>query len=398
MKNLKRILSIVLVMIMVLSFAGCHKKGEIAVKIGDVEFTSAYYMCALINADSEAKNKVYEGLSDEEKNSDKAIDYYSKKIEDKEYVQWVEDTAMDYLKEIAAYRTLCKDNKLELDEDMKNELNMYANYYWQSYAAYYELNGVGQQTYTDYMKDSYYSEIYFEHLYDEDGEKAVKAEDVKTKIYDSFVIANILEASFTSEMKDEEKKALKEQIDGYAKDLKDGKKTFEQVYNEYNKVEEEEEDDHEGHDHTSSATSSATSSVTSSSASSTTSSTTSSGTSSETKEEEEVKEPKDKYASVLGDEDTGYESEHYKTIKEMKTGEVKVIEVKDTGYVLVVKQDITADEYYLDSLDMTTRHLLKDDEFEKTIDDYAKKMTAEVNDYAVNQFKVKKIKEPEYAY
>lgn len=376
MKNLKRILSVLLVALMVFSFAGCHKKGEIAVKIGDVEFTSAYYMCALVNSDSEAKSIVYEGLSDEELESGEEIDYYSKKVEDKDYVEWVEDKAMDYLKEIAAYKTLCKENELDLDEDMKSELDMYADYYWQSYAAYYEINGVGQQTYKDYMKDSYYAEIYFEHLYDKDGEKAINSEDVKTKIYDSFVIANMLEASFTSEMTDEDKTALKEQIDGYAKALEEGTKTFEEVYNEYNGVEEEEEteEDHEGHDHTSS--------------------TSSEDTSSET---EEVKEPKDKYASVIGDEGTGYESDHYKTVKEMKTGEIKVIEVEDTGYVLVVKQDITADEYYLESLDMSARHLLKDDEFEKDIDEYVKKMTAEVNDYAVNQFKVKKIKEPEYS-
>lgn len=375
MKNLKRILSVVLILVMVLSFAGCHKKGEIAVKIGDVEFTSAYYMCALINADSEAKNLVYEGLSDEEKESDKAIDYYSKKVEDKEYVEWVEDKAMDYLKEIAAYKTLCKENKLDLDDEKKSELDMYANYYWQNYASYYEMNGVGQQTYTDYMKDSYYSEIYFEHIYGKDGEKEIKADEVKEKIYSSFIIADLLEASFTSEMQDADKTALKEQVDAYAKDLTDGKKTFEQVYNEYNKVEETEED-HEGHDHASSTSS----------------------TTAETEEKEEVKEPKDKYAKVIGDEGTGYESDHYKTVKEMKTGEVKVIEVKDTGYVLAVKQDITADEYYLENLDMTARHLLKDDEFKKTVEDYAKKLTPEVNDYAVKQFKVKKIKEPEYAY
>lgn len=368
MKILKRILSVMLVLLMVASFVGCHKKGEIAVKIGDVEFTSAYYMCALINADSEAKNRVYEELSDEEKNSEEAIDYYSKKIDEKSYVEWVEDTAIDYLKEIAAYKTLCKENELELDEDMKSELEMYADYYWQSYASYYEINGVGEQTYTNYLKDSYYSELYFEHLYAKDGEKEIGAEEVKTKIYDNFVIANILEASFTSEMEDEDKTALKEQVDAYAKDLEKGSKTFEEVYNDYNGIEEE--------DQTSSTSS----------------------TEASTEEEEEVKEPKDKYASVIGAEGTGYESEHYETVKAMKSGEVKIIEVEDTGYVLVVKQDIAADEYYLESLDNTVRHLLKDDEFEETITNYVKELTVEVNDYAVNQFKVKKIKEPEYSY
>ena len=67
-------------------------------------------MCALINADSEAKSKVKESLSDSGSKTD--IDYYSKKVEDKDFVKWVEDTALENLKKIAAYKTLCEENKL----------------------------------------------------------------------------------------------------------------------------------------------------------------------------------------------------------------------------------------------------------------------------------------------
>ena len=82
----------------------------------------------------------------------------------------------------------------------------------------------------------------------------------------------------------------------------------------------------------------------------------------------------------------------------MATGEVKLIELDDNaGLVLAVKQDITADSYYLDTLDMTTRHLIADEEFEKDIKDYAAKMEYDINNYAVKQFKVKKIKEPSAA-
>ena len=43
---------------------------------------------------------------------------------------------------------------------------------------------------------------------------------------------------------------------------------------------------------------------------------------------------------------------------------------------------------------MTVRHLIADEEYEKDIKDYAAKMDCEVNNYAVKQFKVKKIVEP----
>lgn len=354
MKNIKRMFAAALVLIMALTAAACHQKDEVAVKIGDVEFSSAYYMCALINADSEAKSKVQEELSEDESTED--VDYYSKKIDDKDFVTWVEDTAMDSLKEIAAYKILCKENNLEIpEEDLQNAEN-YASYYWSSYgySAYFEPNGVGESTYTQYMKDSYYASVYFEHLYGKGGEKEIDAETVKTKMYDNFVIADILNVSFSSKT-DDEITALKDQINGYAEDLKNGKKTFEEVYKDYNGATDETED---------------------------------------TAESDEPR-PKDKYASILGAEDTVYASDQYETVKAMATGEVKVIELDDNaGLVLAVKQDITADSNYLDTLDMTVRHLIADEEYEKDIKDYAAKMDCEVNNYAVKQFKVKKIVEP----
>lgn len=57
MKNIKRIIAAVLVSVMALGFTACHKKDETAVTVGKVNFTSAYYMCALINADSEASQR-----------------------------------------------------------------------------------------------------------------------------------------------------------------------------------------------------------------------------------------------------------------------------------------------------------------------------------------------------
>lgn len=356
MKTLKRIFACVIVLIMALTVSACHKKDEIAVKAGDVEFTSAYYMCALINADSEAKTKVQEELSDEESSTE--IDYYSKKIDGKKYETWVKDQALENLKEIAAWKLLCKENKVELTEEEATNAQTYASYYWSSYgySLYFEPNGVGEKTYTQYMKDSYYSEAYFNHIYGKDGEKEIAADDVKKEIYKSFIIADILDASFTSEMTDTEKNTLKTKLDGYVTALESGKKTFEQVYNEYNSVEESDE------------------------------------------KTESEDGPKDPYAQVLGAQGTVYESEHYDTVKKMKTGEVKLIKLdNDAGYTLIVKQDIKADKYYLESLDSTTRHALKDEEFKATVDEFKKEIELDINNYAIKQFKVKNIKEPDYS-
>lgn len=356
MNRLKKMLAVLLLVCILIPVAGCHKKDETAVTVGEVKFTSAYYMCALINADSEAKSKVQEQLTDEEKQ--KEVDYYSKKIDKKEYVKWVEDKALENLKTIAAYLTLCKKADLKLDDETAQSAESYATYYWSNYgyAAYFEPNGVGQETYKKYMKDSYYSSLYFEHLYGKDGEKEIDAETVKTAVYDRFVLANQLTADF-SQKSEEEIAALKTRFGGFVTDLQNGTKTFEQVYTEFNGPSEN-NDTQEG-------------------------------------ESEEAK-PLDPHASVLGEKDTAYASDDYETVKAMAEGEVKLIERENNaGLLLVVKKDIKADPYYIDSLDLPARHLLKDEEFEADVKKAADDLKCTVNRYAVKQFKVKKIKEPQ---
>jgi len=364
MKNVKRLLSVLLILVLALSFAGCHKKNEIAVTIGEWEFTSAYYMCAFLQANSEAETLVTEKLSEEESQAE--IDFTSKKVEGKKFTDWVKDKAIEYLKEIATYKTLCKENDLKIDDETKASLEANVSSYWsQYYYAMYEPNGVSQDTYTKFMLDTYYSELYFEYLYAADGKTPVASADVEKEFYDNYIIADYLEANFEQEATEEDKTALKEKLDGYVEKLNSGELTFEQVYNDYNGITETEAQEEHDHDHE------------------------------HEESEEEVKEPKDKYAQLLGSADTSYANDNYDTIKEMAIGEAKLITVENTGYVLAVKQDIKADTYYLENLDMTVRHALKDKDFEKIIEKEAKKAKADINNYAVNQFKVKKIVKPE---
>ena len=358
MKIFKKIAAILLVCLLALSAVGCHKKNEVAVTVDGFEFTSAYYMCALINANSEAQTKVYETLKEDEQQ--KEIDFYSKKIDDKNFVTWVEDRAIEIIKEIAAYKSLCKKADIKLDDETKANAEYYATYYWQSgYSSYFEPNGVSQATYVNFTVDSYYSSLYFEHLYGKDGEKEIAADEVKTKIYDNFITANLIDVTFSEET-DSEKTAIETKLNDYAAKLKNKSITFEQAYKEYYEIKDEE-------------------------------------TESTTTESEDPK-PKDEYASILGAEGTGYEHDFYTDIQKMATGEVKVIKKENNaGFVLVVKQDIKADEYYLDNLDLTARHLMKDEEFSKDISKIANDLQAEINKYAVKQFKVKNIVEPSYS-
>ncbi len=353
MNTFKKIIAVALICLMALTLIGCHPKNEIAVTIDGHEYTSAYYMCALINAYMEGQQEVYDNLSEKEASSE--IDFFSKKIEDKSFSEWVEDRAIESLKEISNYKSLCRDNKLELTDEERANSEYFASFYWSSYgySSLFEPNGVSQATYTDYMVDSGYAQLYFEHLYGKGGEKEIAAADIEAKLYSDFLIANLLDVSF-SEKTEEEKTNLKNQFNEYAKNLKNGKMTFEDVYADYNKD--------ENHKH-----------------------------------EESEDGPRDPHATVIGADGTGYEHDNYKDIKEMKIGEIKLIEKEDNaGLLLVIKQDIKSDGYYLENMDMTVRQLLKNEEYTADMAKQAKKLKAEINKYAVNQFKVKNIVEPQY--
>lgn len=376
MKLIKRILAISLVLIMAFSVTACHKKDEIAVTVNGFEYTSAYYMCALINAYSEGQSEVQTALGDK---FTADTDYFKQNIAGKKFEVWVKNRAIEILEEIGTYQKLCKDAKLELSDEMMSNAQNTAYYMWAyyGYGQLFEPNGVSFNTYLQFTVDSYYTELYFTHIYGEGGEKEIASADVEAKMYKDFLIADLLEVTFSSE-KDSEKEEIKKKFDSYLKDLQDGKKTFEEVYNDYNKVEEEKEDEHDhdhDHDHEDAET----------------------DKTDTDKEEDKELEPLDKYAQVLGAKDTSYAHDHFDTISKMATNEVKLI-TKDNkaGYILVVKKDIKADPYYRENLDSMVRHLLKDTEFNKDMAEQFKTAKTDVSKYAVNRFKVKKIKEPTY--
>lgn len=367
MNFIKKIAAVILAVMMVMSVAACHPKDEIAVTVDGVEFTSAYYMCALIFADSEARSKVDEQLaekSDDEKATTSATDvnYYKQKIDKKNFVDWVEDRAIENLKQIAAYKIKCEENKVEIEEDVMNYAEQYASYYWSSYgySSLLEPNGISEATYKKYMVDTYYSSAYFEHIYGEGGEKEISADEVNSTLLENYLIANMIDVS-TGSMEDDEKTSTKEKLDGYVTALTAGTKSFEEIYHEYYGT-----DPEEAHPDTD-------------------------------EETEEGEAPLDSHASILGSEDTSsYASDYFEIAKAMTVGEVKLVEKEDkSGYVLLVKQDISADPYYANNLDLAVRNLLKGEEFEEEMKSYAKDLKTDINSYAVKQFKVKKIKYPE---
>ncbi len=348
MKNLKKFLAFAIVGVMVFSFCGCHKKGETAIKVGNLKYSSAYYMCALIEADMNARQQI-----DNKAQSDSKIDtskegyYYKQKIDGKSFETYVKETALGIIKENAAYKIKCDEAKLKIKDNDEQMIKSYVSYYWTTggYSVIYGENGVSEQTFTDYFRSNYYKQLYFDYLYGKEGKKAVSDDELSKYKSENYCLADVLTADLSNE--EAAKKELTEaKLNDYEKDLVSGAKTFKQVYEEYNNVEEANK--------------------------------------------------QESYSTVIGSSKTDSADDNFDTVKAMNNDEVKLIKSEDGNTIKIyVKRDLASDETQNNNLDDTVRHALKDEEFEKDIQKYIKTLKFEEIKSATRPFKIKKIKYPE---
>ncbi len=366
MNLVKKILAFALCAVMALSVVGCHKKDEIAIIVGDYEFTAAYYMCALIYADMDARVLVDEQLAEKAEKDDSIktdkVDYSKQKIDGKKFETYVKEKALENIKRVAAYKTKCAELKLKFDDEVLANAGAYAEHYWTQYgySEIFEPNDVSLETMKSYMMDAYYASMYFTELYGEGGEREIPATDVQKSLTDHFVLVNFVEATYEAEATDESKAALKEKIDNYANSLNSGALTIDDVYLDYYGPEEESEDD-----------------IT-------------------VEGEAEIAKPIDEDATILGDEETQYTSEYYETAKELAVGTATVVAKSDSsGLVLIYKKDILTDPYYLENLDNTLRELVEGKNLEKEMLKFAKTLEFTEITRATKIFKIKDIKYPE---
>ena len=357
MKILKSVLCVVLALLMVFSLTACHKKNEVAVTINGIEFTSAMYSYALLNADSEARGLVDEKHAedaDHEHSADEQIDYYSQEIDGKKYVKWVEDRAIEMIRDWAALETLCKENKLTLDEATLSQAKSYSEYYYSYYGQIFAANGIGEETYAKIMQYDYLSDMYFDFLYGKEGSKAVPQDDVKKSFKDSYRVAFVLQKDITS-LKDDELAKAKTEMDDYKKKIEKGEK-LPDLYNKFNNLTKE-----------NSATTGQTPAA-------------------------EVTD----CVSVISDPevDANYGAAFWKDIKDMSVGTTKVIEhTQDSTKTLILVSiiDSESDKSYFENMDRSIRWNLKNEEYLKELSAYAATLKVEKNKYAIKAFKVKDI-------
>lgn len=370
MRIFKRGLSVVLAVAVVLTLSACHPKDEVAVTVKDTKsgisttLTTAQYIYAYTNAVLEANSNI-----DENKDDDKEITDYTKhkivetdedgKEKKVEYEKWVNNRAEELIRNYAAAMIKQKALKIKIDESTQQSIDSYSQMYWQYYyQPVFEKNGVGYETYKKMFTSSYYENEYFLSIYDKDGTEEVAEKTVSKAFYDSYCLADAIAISVKTEdaeaegeettesdlpTLDEAKKTLK----AYKTRLEKGE-SFKTIFEEYNKANASEEEE-------------------------------STGTA--------------ESATVYGSEETDSSSEYFTDIYKLKTGDVKILTSSDESEVILVqKLDISKDEEkYYKSYRESVLHQLKDEDFEKKFQKFAKALELEKNEFATKRVKIKKI-------
>ena len=322
MNLIKKIVAVLIVTAISLSFCACHAKNEIAFKLGGEDYKTSYYLSSVYESGLTAVMQIVNDDTKGKLDTTKEGFYRNKKIEKKKFDAFVKDTALDNIKRVAACKELMKKYDIKLTKGQESQIDSTYTQgsQWGLFGTFFEENGVSEKTYKEYFRDSCLSYFAFDGLYGKDGKKAITDDEIKTYFADNYAIVNTLSTKDYANLDDSKKAEEKAKFEGYVTELSKGTKTFNEIYSGYNNP------------------------------------------------TEAAPDASTNYDTAINSDDSDYE-----TVKAMAAGEVKLITLdNDQGFKIIVKKDINSNADLLTSKDAEIRQAMKGDEFEKEIEKTAK--------------------------
>ena len=401
MKNaIKKIAASTICGALLLSMAGCADTSWSVKRNDDETLSVGTYIYYMTQAYSEAK----------EKTGKSGNVVLSETIDKKTGDQWIRDRAKELCVEQMTLDKLCQDNKITItDDEIDATYKSQSVFYGYGYCSYYDMWVMSKQSYEamGISENSYKNAIIktalekdklFNKLYGEGGSKEVKDSELEKYFKENYVSYKYLTTSLnktdsngkSTTMTDEEKEVVKAQYERYVKIINEQGKTIDDVAAQYDKdypSESSTESSSESSQETTSSASSEKSSqpeTTSSEAS--TESSTESSNSSTTKSSSVQSSIED-----LSNENFVFGDEVKKKLKEMKDNEAAYVATSSAYYFLYktpIADEVSSalDKNNTSNYRSKILHSIKDDEFDKYIEEQGKKIDYEFNDAAYNKY------------
>ena len=162
-------------------------------------------------------------------------DLSSKKIEDKNAVDWINAKAKEHSLDYLTIFKLAKDFDISVDEENRKQMKKnYKSYFDAGYMDIYKDLGVGLDTFVDvFVVYPDLEEKVFQHVYGKDGSKAVKDEDIQKYFTDNYTSYYYIPYSLKktdsdgneTDVDDETKDKVTGKFADYANELNKGKTT-----------------------------------------------------------------------------------------------------------------------------------------------------------------------------
>lgn len=160
-------------------------------------------------------------------------------IEDKPAREWINDKAVQSMREYAAVEKKFDELGLAFENNEEDRLNIVVDQMWEYFGEYYEELGVSRQSYYDVGLNSEKRTAIFNYYYGEGGEKAVPEDDIVSYLTENNArikyISMPLKDGEGNLLKSEGKAELKTMAEGYIDRLEASSATFEEIQTEYNK-------------------------------------------------------------------------------------------------------------------------------------------------------------------
>lgn len=367
MSLMKKVSAAAAAAVMALSFASCGSDTTWGADIDGTRLRAGILIYFQSNAVSEASQYLGEGETD----------VLNITIEDKPSREWINDEAVENMREYAAVEKKFTELGLSFENNEEKAVSNTVDQWWEYVGEYFESVGVSKQSYYDVMLNSQKRAAIFDYYYSDGGEKAVPDEDIK-----NYLLENNARIKFIRmELKDGEgnllksdgKAELKKMAEGYIERAKGGE-SFEAIEDEYNEyyadlIAEASE------------------------------------AGSETAGDGEADVPEDTEAAGEAAERISYgtivskgsvipSEKVAETVFDgsLNVGDYTIVEEDEVWYI-VHRIDLFDDPAYLDDQKDSVRRELKGEEFDASVTGWTEGQNVNVNDAAVKRYKLEKLTE-----
>lgn len=364
MSLMKKVSAAAAAAVMTLSLSSCGSDTTWGADIDGTRLRAGILIYFQSNAVSEAGQYLAEGETD-------VLDIT---IEDKPSKDWINDEAVEDMREYAAVERKFDELGLAFENNEEKAVSNMADQWWEYVGEYFESIGVSKQSYYDVLLNSRKRSAIFDYYYADGGEKAVSDEDIKNHLLENnsrikFIRMELKDGEGNL-LKSDGKAELKKMAEDYIERAKGGEsfEAIEDECNEYyaNLIAEASGTSGDGEADVPEDT--------------------------DVPETSEAETERISYGTIVSKGSVIPSEKVAETVFDgsLNVGDYTIVEEDEVWYI-VHRIDLFEDPEYLETQRDSVRRELKGDEFDAAVSGWTEGQNVNVNEAAIKRYKLEKL-------